>query len=495
MSFSIAEEMAKQLGRVSESDTGQEQIIYIDLFLLDEDKDNFYTLSAVPDLASNIQVCGLQQPIRVRKGEAGRYTIVSGHRRRAALVQLVKEGHKEFSRVPCIVETGQVSDAMRELRLIFANSATREMTSGEKAKQAERVEMLLYRLKEEGVEFPGRMRDQVAAACKASSTKIAVWKVIRENLIEEYMPLYEKGKINESAAYALAKNNPDVQRKVYAACKEKVVGAYAEFALKQVQEGKRTYNVCLTCPDGRSCTHGAAFLRHDMSNYPGSQCGGEVCCLNCGQATGAYYPCSNMCSKAQAARKAKADKEKEAQEKKAAKERSRRAKAAVNAAQRILKAVDAAKLEDGARLKGRYSYDYFSVKDLRDFVAGDDAAIDIGSSGDPFRQYYTEDLLKSAEILHCSTDYLLGLTDNLLPPAQPEGQLMICGWMPGGTTPREPCLCACMMDLGGDSPVVKVLWWDGYGWLFKKMGQEVQLEPMAWLALPEYEGGIANAES
>ena len=79
--------------------------------------------------------------------------------------------------------------------------------------------------------------------------------------------------------------------------------------------------------------------------------------------------------------------------------------------------------------------------------------------------------------------------------AQPEGQLMICGWMPGGTTPREPCLCACMMDLGGDSPVVKVLWWDGYGWLFKKMGQEVQLEPMAWLALPEYEGGSANAES
>ena len=170
MSFNLAEEMAKQLGRVSESDRGHEEILYVDLSLLDEDKDNFYTLSAVPDLASNIQICGLQQPIRVRKGESGRYTIVSGHRRRAALAQLVKEGHKEFAVVPCIVEADKVSDAMRELRLIFANSATREMTSGEKAKQAERVEMLLYRLKEEGVEFPGRMRDQVAAACKASST-------------------------------------------------------------------------------------------------------------------------------------------------------------------------------------------------------------------------------------------------------------------------------------------------------------------------------------
>ena len=79
--------------------------------------------------------------------------------------------------------------------------------------------------------------------------------------------------------------------------------------------------------------------------------------------------------------------------------------------------------------------------------------------------------------------------------AQPEGQLMICVWMPGGTNPKEPCLCACMMDLGGNEPVVKILWWDGYGWLFKRMGQEVQLEPLAWLALPEYEGGRGNAES
>lgn len=494
MSFNLAEEMAKQLGRVSESDHGQDKIFYIDLKLLDEDAANFYTLSAVPDLAANIQLCGLQQPIRVRKGEGGRYTIVSGHRRRAALDQLVKDGHKEFATVPCIVEADEASDAMRELRLIFANSATREMTSGEKAKQAERVEMLLYRLKEEGVEFPGRMRDQVAAACKASSTKIAVWKVIRENLIEEYMPLYEKGKINESAAYALAKNNPDVQRKVYAACKEKVVGAYAEYALKQVQEGKRTYNVCLTCPDGRNCTHAAAFLRHDMTNYPGSQCGGEVCCLNCGQATGAYYPCGNMCAKAQTARKAKTAKEKEAQEKKAAKERSARAKAALHDAQRILRAAEAAGLKGADTLPGRYSYEKFSVQDLHDFIGGEEAAIDIGSSGKPFQPYYTEDLLKAAATLQCSTDYLLGLTEELKPNVQPEGQLMICGWMPGGTNPKEPCLCACMMDLGGDEPVVKVLWWDGYGWLFKRMGQEVQLEPLAWLALPEYDGGKVNAE-
>lgn len=37
-------------------------------------------------------------------------------------------------------------------------------------------------LKEEGVEFPGRMRDHVAEACKVSKSKIARLKVIREGL-------------------------------------------------------------------------------------------------------------------------------------------------------------------------------------------------------------------------------------------------------------------------------------------------------------------------
>ena len=40
---------------------------------------------------------------------------------------------------------------MSELRLIMANSDTRQLTSAEISQQAERVEMLLYQLKEEGV--------------------------------------------------------------------------------------------------------------------------------------------------------------------------------------------------------------------------------------------------------------------------------------------------------------------------------------------------------
>ena len=61
---------------VSNLDTeSREQIEYIDIDRIDSDTRNFYELSGVDELAANIQLCGLQQPIRVRDGEHGRVVI------------------------------------------------------------------------------------------------------------------------------------------------------------------------------------------------------------------------------------------------------------------------------------------------------------------------------------------------------------------------------------------------------------------------------------
>ena len=142
----------------------------IQLDQIDPDPNNFYSLEGLDDLAANIELIGLQQPLRVRPGsEPGRYTIVSGHRRRAAIMMIRDGGSGQFDGgVPCIVDRGEASKALQELRLIYANSATRVMSAAEISKQAERVTQLLYELKEQGVEFPGRMRDHVAEACQVS---------------------------------------------------------------------------------------------------------------------------------------------------------------------------------------------------------------------------------------------------------------------------------------------------------------------------------------
>lgn len=198
---------------VSNLNTGREQIEYIDLDKIDQDPNNFYSLDGLDDLAANIQLCGLQQPIRVRSGESGRVVIVSGHRRRAALELLAQEDPK-WASVPCIRERTEGSEALQELRLIYANSDTRRLSDAEQAKQAERVELLLYQLKEEGYDFPGRMRDHVAQACKISAPKLARLKVIQEGLKGKWMGLFQADQLPAQTAYALARMPEKLQERL-----------------------------------------------------------------------------------------------------------------------------------------------------------------------------------------------------------------------------------------------------------------------------------------
>lgn len=210
----MAFDIRSVFGNVCEMDIGldgREQIEYLTVEALHPDPNNFYELSGLEELAANIELLGLQQPIRVRKAEDG-YVIVSGHRRTAAIRRLVEEGQEEFRQVPCIVEAAASSPELQELRLIFANSDTRTMTSAELSRQAERVEELLYKLKEQGMEFPGRMRDHVAAACKMSKSKLARLKVIRDNLQGECLrQAWEDGRLNESCAYEIARRPKEAQ--------------------------------------------------------------------------------------------------------------------------------------------------------------------------------------------------------------------------------------------------------------------------------------------
>ena len=300
---------------VSDLGTEREQIEYIDIEHIECDAGNFYQLTGLDELAANIEVVGLQQPLRVRTADdrPEQVVVVSGHRQLMALSRLIGEGRTDLRAVPCIRERSSGSAALQELRLIYANRDTRVISSGELAKQAEKVEMLLYQLKEEGFEFPGKMRDHVAQACKISAPKLARLKVIREKLIPEYMALFDKDKLPEQTAYALARLPEDFQRRMVSALSGPPKGDKAEKVLSKYNEGWR-WEPQLTCPDGKVCKRGDVFLWRDCE-APGWSgfCGGNTCCLECDQAKASYSPCERMCSKAKALRKEASDKKKEAE--------------------------------------------------------------------------------------------------------------------------------------------------------------------------------------
>lgn len=411
-------DLANLLKDVPKLDTadGREQIEYIDIGLIDSDPGNFYKLTQLEELASNIAVVGLQQPLRVRTSEKDpqRVMVVSGHRRQAALKLLIKEGREDLRAVPCIRERVAGSAALQELRLIFANRDTRVISSGEIAKQAERVEMLLYQLKEEGFEFPGRMRDYVAQACKVSAPKLSRLKVIRENLIPEYMALFEKDKLPEQTAYALARLPGDFQRRMFNALLTTPSGATVEKVLGKYNEGWR-WEPQLTCPDGKTCKRGDVFLRRDCETSWQGFCGGNTCCLKCPQATESYSPCERMCSKAKAQRKEASDKKKEEEHKRQEKQGRKYQKETQGYAKRLLRAIDAAGVPEDTRINWRY-YDGIQISTIRQWAAGefDDPAEWHGAKLQP-GTCYSDHLAGLAQTLKCSTDFLMGLTDDIRP--------------------------------------------------------------------------------
>lgn len=407
---------AKSVGAaVSKLDT-TEQLQRIDIDLLDENEANFYTLSNLQPLADSIAMDGLQQPLVVTPAEGGRYTVLSGHRRRAAIRMLLEESSEpwpELRSVPCLVRRYQ-SQHLAELQLILANSTARELTNAEKMKQAERMEMLLYQLKEEGYEFPGRMRDQVAAACKISAPKLARLKVIREHLIPDYMAQFERDKLPEQTAYALARMPEAFQSRLHRVLKgDAPTGRRAEELMELKQNGC-TWEPDLTCPNGKPCQRGDIFLRHDAECLSLDLCKGQTCCLQCPRATREYDVCERMCGKAKALRKEGRD---EAKEREAERERCRQKQyqAEVQAsAVRLLRAAEAAGLEDTVKLSIRDYRPSVSVGELRSYAAGNFLG----------RHFYGNDLEKFdhpvdlAKQLCCSADYLLGMTEDLTPPVQ-----------------------------------------------------------------------------
>ena len=417
--FDLGNTLADVLKKVSDPDRGPEQIVLLPIASIDADANNFYSMDGVEELAANIELIGLLDPLRVRENPdmPGRYLIVSGHRRRAALWTLYESEPEKWAKAPCIVEPAAASPELQELRLIYANADTRRMSSADLSAQAERVEMLLYKLKEQGMEFPGRMRDHVAEACKVSATKLAVLKAIRNNLDPELFKIYEANKLNESAAYELQKLPLEAQKEIAASYKRSAFNVQSTDAEYCVQKAEKFMAPC-KCDDGDDCDHHERrFVQVIRTPYAWMRCGGG-CCLSC------HYldDCNQTCKKAKAKkdedakkRKAKNEKEKEKSAREEEKRQAIRRKVFQSEAKRLLPLIEKAGLADDARLSAGY-YSSVSVSEVRQMAAGDFDKRSICYDGHLVPTQYNT-LLEVADLLKCSTDYLLGRTDNLTPPA------------------------------------------------------------------------------
>lgn len=184
------------------------EITPIPIQLIDANWQNFYSVDVnEEDLAESIEVSGLLTPLGVIRKDGGHYKLISGHRRWRALKYLHDcrpGGREKYAAIPCVVYDSPMDADREELMLIHAN-AQRIKTGAELTKEAEKTTAILTRLKENGAELPGRMRDRVAEALKISSTRLARLDAIKNNLTYPgWAQKWEKNEITEAVAYRLS---------------------------------------------------------------------------------------------------------------------------------------------------------------------------------------------------------------------------------------------------------------------------------------------------
>lgn len=480
----------------------EDRIEYIELDRIDPDPNNFYSLDGLDDLAANIELIGLQQPLRVRAGEDGHVIIVSGHRRRAACMMLRDSGNRKFDRVPCIRDRGEDSPEMRELRLIYANSSTRVMSPAEVSKQAERVETLLYQLKEQGVEFPGRMRDHVAQACQVSRSKIARLHAIRENLVPELLERFDRGEVPEETAYQLSRLPKQAQAGVETCLttgKKKQL-PYSS-AIERIVRDLDIYTKPASCrshagaPD---CTitnvHICRSLwepYRDCKNLTPNTNDKGICCRDCNDRN----RCSWACQECKDRRKLDAAVEKDQAEARAKEEKAREEiqqklyrKERQKQAQRIRRLTDELGVIDECPLPTQQSWQKaMTVKEIERFAEG--------RFGDDY--YYDGDILPTntkaliawAEFLECSTDYLLGLTDD--PRPADSRSRSESDTAPKWSTGRPPVSGLYVVKSGvpkEEGPqwtAKRIVVWTGDAWVTNGPGVPISDNIYGWLKLPE----------
>ena len=227
----MAFDITKALGDLQPV-TNARRLEKIELHLIDKNPRNYYSIDGIDSLADNIATVGLLEPLIVKRTGSGRYMLLSGHRRRAALTRLADEGRLTdgwHHRVQCLVEPGEGlllpgcpdegADAEKarqlaeELKLLFANSDTREMSSADKAMQVRRLREVLTALRDLGADLPGKLRDHVAAAAKVSPTRVARLDVIDKGLTDPRLrKAWTGGKLGETSAYEIARRGDAAQK-------------------------------------------------------------------------------------------------------------------------------------------------------------------------------------------------------------------------------------------------------------------------------------------
>lgn len=215
MGFSITDMLNKDTSMAA-APVKEHTIERISYSKLVPSEDNFYSMQEIEELKTAIELAGrVLNNLVVTPLEDGKYKILSGHRRHRAVGMLLDEGKTEYEFLPCSVEQIEDADrAVREQVLLIAANSQREKTTWDKLEEVRRMRDLQRQAKaEQGLN--GRVRDLVARSLNISSSRVAKYDSILNNLISPLMEEIKADNLPISTAYELSKLNTEQQQAAF----------------------------------------------------------------------------------------------------------------------------------------------------------------------------------------------------------------------------------------------------------------------------------------
>ena len=219
----------------ADEQAGRGTLKYIDVGDLVPSENNFYSMPAIEELASLIELAGgVKQPGLVVPMGGGKYKLLAGHRRRLASIFLVEQGKKEYRQMPCMVEEIKQEEArtpeeraeadeLREIEeeiLLIATNGQREKTDWDKVQEATRLRELLER-KRRFRRVPGKTRELIAKELGTTPAQVGRYESISKRLLPDFKEEMEAGKMGISVAYELSTLPEQAQKAALAEYVEK----------------------------------------------------------------------------------------------------------------------------------------------------------------------------------------------------------------------------------------------------------------------------------
>lgn len=203
---------------------------------------NFYPRpdnKALAALMESIQANGLLEPPTIVPAEDGKYRLISGHSRMAALRLLAANRDeavaKQFSTVLCRVLPAMTEE--QELCAVIEANRQRVKSNALLAQEAEKLKESYIRRKKAGEAFPVGLRDWIAKEMQINATKVGNLQVIKKGLkVPGIIARWEKGELPEAAALEIARMDDETQYRLL----DWMIDNHRSYTIKDVQEFVRS---------------------------------------------------------------------------------------------------------------------------------------------------------------------------------------------------------------------------------------------------------------